>query len=553
MELTEPPRQVLGLVEMMRVLRRRWRWVAGSSIALTALALGLSLQQDPQYVAQGSLLLPTVADSGVLQADPNAQVAFFADRQVKNALQVLQSGELQTAVERAYSGPLDVTKVTAAGALDGSDAVTLSVKATDPKAAAALVNTYATTYIDYASKQRLDSLQAAYGQLQVRLDDLATQRDKVAAPLNEIDLRLTGNPTNPSLQAQRAAILSQIQPQLDALDQQRSAFVQSQQSLALTLGLIPEATAHILTKATPPSTAVSPNPLTDAIVGLMLGLGLGLALALVREILDESIRSSDDLEQLLRGRYPVLGVIPLAIDGELSAGKALPDHTPVAEAFRSLRTSVRFSQLEQPLKIFQVTSASQGDGKTTAASYLSRALAQAGHQAGVVCSDLRRPSLHLSFGVPQSPGLTDVVLGERTLTDALQTIDNIYVLPAGTSPPNPSELLGTARTERVLEAMADKLDVLIVDSTPVLDVTDAVVVSRFVDATIVVISARTTTRRRAEETIKALEQAGAPILGFVLNRAGEEDRNIYGYTYGGTTVPADKPSSSSRLVGSRSG
>lgn len=539
MSLTDQPsQQVLGLVDLLRTLRRRWRWVAGSVIVLTGLALGLSLQQDPSYVAESSILLNTVADAGVLQADPNAQVAFFADRQVKNALHVLESGALHDAVEKVYDGPLDVTSVVANGPLDGSDAVTLSVRATDPQEAADLVNTYAQAYIDYATNQRLDSLQAANAQIQLRLDDIATQRADIARPLNEIDQRLAADPGNESLQTQRENLRTQVQPQLDALDQQRAVFVQNQQGLALTQGLAPEATVQFLTEATAPTEPVSPNPVRDGIVGLMLGVGLGIALALARDFLDESVRSPADLEQVLRGRYPILGVIPLADDGSLSFGTTLPAHSPVAEAYRSLRTSVRFSQLERSQRVVQITSASPGDGKTTTAVNLARALAQAGHKVGVAGCDLRRPRLHLSFGVPPSPGLADVVLGEATLAQALHEVEGMYVLAAGTTPPNPSELLGTERTQRVMEALADKLDFVVVDSTPVLSVTDAIVLSRFVDATIVVVSARDTSRRQVQETIKALEMSSAPIIGFVLNRAGDEDRNLYGYSYNTDTAGA---------------
>ena len=531
MEPTSDQGQVFGLIEVVRMIGRRWRWVVGTVVVVMAIALALSLQQSPKYTASARLLLRTVADPAVQQTDPNQEVAFYPDRQVKNALQLMTSGEVQVFVDERYDGPLNVGSVTATALADGSDAVSLSASATDPDEAADLVNSYAQAFIEFSSSQRLDALQAAYAQIQVRLDDLANQRAEAAKPLTELDSRIAANPGNEGLQAQRAALAAQLEAQLNALDQQRAVFLQNQQTLAYSQGLAPENAVQLLTAASPPSEPVSPKPVRDGVIGLMLGLGLGVTLALVREFLDESIRTSTDLEQVLRGRYPVLGVIPLVDDGSLEEGALLPVQSPIAEAYRSLRTSVRFSEIERPMKVIQITSPSPGEGKTTTAANLARVLSQAGHRVAAACCDLRRPRIHLNFGVSPNPGMADVVLGEHSLQDALRVVDGIYVLPAGTTPPNPSELLGTLRAQRVMDGLAQELDFVIVDSTPVLAVTDAIVVSRFVDATIVVVSAGDTTRRQVQETLKSLELSSAPIIGFVLNRAGAEERNLYGYSY----------------------
>ncbi len=151
----------------------------------------------------------------------------------------------------------------------------------------------------------------------------------------------------------------------------------------------------------------------------------------------------------------------------------------------------------------------------------------------VACCDLRRPTIHKTFGVPIAPGLADVVLGEKTLAEAISSADDLtYVLAAGTSPPNPSELLGSSRAERVVAALADEMDYTVIDTTPVLPVTDSIVVSRFADATLIVVSSGRTTRKQLEHTLAALELASAPVIGFVLNRAPVGDRNAYGYGYG---------------------
>ena len=175
-------------------------------------------------------------------------------------------------------------------------------------------------------------------------------------------------------------------------------------------------------------------------------------------------------------------------DLELTADIARHDETYVAtrddaksrqaEAFRSRRTAVKFAGLDRPLKVIQVTSSSQGEGKTTAVANLAIALAQGGDRVAVVCCDLRRPKVQSRFGVALTPGLTDVLVGDATLSEALKRYDaNVLILPAGSPPPNAPVLLSTNRAAAVIKALAEEFDVVLIDSTPVLPVTDALVVS----------------------------------------------------------------------------
>jgi capsular exopolysaccharide synthesis family protein len=149
----------------------------------------------------------------------------------------------------------------------------------------------------------------------------------------------------------------------------------------------------------------------------------------------------------------------------------------------------------------------------------------------IVCCDLRRPRVQDRFGVDLTPGLTDVLAGDATLADALRRYDaNVLILPAGSPPPNPSELLASNKAAAVIKALSEEFDVVVVDSTPVLPVTDALVVSRFVDATLLVVDSRSTARRAAARTLQMLAQVNAPVLGVVLN--GLPEGGGYGYGYG---------------------
>jgi capsular exopolysaccharide synthesis family protein len=194
---------------------------------------------------------------------------------------------------------------------------------------------------------------------------------------------------------------------------------------------------------------------------------------------------------------------------------------------------VKFAGVDRRIKVIQVTSASQGDGKTTAVANLATAFAQGGDRTSIVCCDLRRPTVQDRFGVELAPGFTDVMTEEAALDRALRRVtQNLGVLPAGTPPRNPSELLSTQRARVVIEAMADQMDMLVIDSTPVLPVTDALVVSRLADATIVVVDSRSTTRKAVRRTLQLLHQVNAPVIGLVLNGLNESNQPGYGYGYG---------------------
>ena len=268
-------------------------------------------------------------------------------------------------------------------------------------------------------------------------------------------------------------------------------------------------------------------------VGLLLGIGF----ALLRENLDDRVRDKDQLEQVLP-ETPVIGMIPVI--GQWRDRKrpylvAQKDpRSPPSEAYRGLRTSVGFMALENPTKVLQITSPSAGDGKTTTAANLAWIMADAGQRVALIGCDLRQPRIHEFFGLPNDIGFTSVLLGEAKLENALLSVPDqpgLLMLPTGPVPPNPSELLSSARTQQVFDHLSAYADVVIVDSAPVLPVTDAAVLSTHADAILLVVSVGTNKRRDVVRSIEMLNQINATILGIVLNRARENDSSAYFYKY----------------------
>jgi capsular exopolysaccharide synthesis family protein len=199
---------------------------------------------------------------------------------------------------------------------------------------------------------------------------------------------------------------------------------------------------------------------------------------------------------------------------------------PAAEAFRLLRTSVKFLGIERQVRVVQVTSPSPGEGKTMVAANLAVAFAQSGDRVVLVGGDLRRPRMEEMLDVPLTPGLTAVLIGDVTLPQAIQTaagVPNLSVLPAGYPPPNPSELLSGERARRLIDVLGQTYDVVVIDCPPVLPVTDSLVLARMADTTLLVTSANRTSKRSLTRAVELLRQVDAPLSGTVLNSASADD------------------------------
>ena len=292
--------------------------------------------------------------------------------------------------------------------------------------------------------------------------------------------------------------------------------------------------AQLLDRAAEPSGPVSPRPRLSLALGLALGLAVGVALAALLEALDRTLKTVAQGEQAFGA--PLLALVPqrradarLVVVGD--------DPTAVAgEPYRALRTSVQFLDTDAPVRTILITSATPGDGKTTTAANFALALAASGQSVCVVDLDLRRASLADAFGLEGVVGFSSVIRRAVALEDALQQWDDgLAVLPAGRPlPPNPSEILGSQATSRLLEDLLQLVDVVVIDSPPALPVTDAVALSNAVDAVILVARHGTTLRSAAAETSRRLAAVGAPVAGFVLNAVpGRDARGYYtDYRYG---------------------
>lgn len=256
-------------------------------------------------------------------------------------------------------------------------------------------------------------------------------------------------------------------------------------------------------------------------LALLVGVALGVVAASVLEQIDTRVRDPEDANRATA--VGVIGMIP-ELKSEESRPLALgtDEHTLAAEAYRKLRTNLRFVRADRPRAI-AVTSPSPAEGKSVTASNLALAMAQQGQSVLIIDADLRRPVQHKIFNVQRSPGLSDIVVGLVEPMSAIQAygeMPNMYVITCGTEAPNPAELLGSEAFQRLVSSMLDKFDTVVIDTPPVMLVTDAAVIGSICDGVIIVAEAGRTERGVLAAAVNELRHARGSVIGIVLNRVG---------------------------------
>lgn len=293
----------------------------------------------------------------------------------------------------------------------------------------------------------------------------------------------------------------------------------------------------VVEDALPPGSPVAPRPLVNATLGAMLLLVAAGTVVTLVEYLDDTVKGPEQSQEITG--LPTLGRIE-RFEGMRSPKEQLQAATrprsTIAEAYRAARTNLTYAiDLGRDRKLVLVTSPGPAEGKTTTTANLAIVYGLAGHRVCVVDTDLRRPTLHRVFGLENGEGLTNLLLArEPDLDRAVQrsVYTNVSVVTAGPLPPNPSELLGSARMQELLERLKTRFDVVLLDSPPALVVTDASVLATLVDGLVVVARANKTRRGALRATIEELAQSGRPIAGIILNRVQARETGYYYYAYG---------------------
>lgn len=297
-------------------------------------------------------------------------------------------------------------------------------------------------------------------------------------------------------------------------------------------GGTPDSRVVVEERASIPTEPVIPKTTRNIAMGLALGAAFGVGIAFIRELLDNTVKDRQILEEITNAG--MVGIIPLDKDRRTQAAISFDtDNSPIAEAFRKLRTNLQFLTVDNPPRVIVVTSSMPNEGKTTTAINIALALAEAEHNVVLVDGDMRRPMLDKHLDLVGSAGFSTVLSGAATLADVLQKtrFPRLTVLTSGAIPPNPSELLGSLAAQKVLSELRADFDYVVVDSSPLLAVTDAAILVANSDGALVIARFGQTKREQLSHAVGTLQDVGAPVLGAVFTMTRARGNTSYTYSY----------------------
>jgi capsular exopolysaccharide synthesis family protein len=309
------------------------------------------------------------------------------------------------------------------------------------------------------------------------------------------------------------------------------------------------ANIRVVDAAVPPEKPIRPNKPLNVLLAIFFGLGIGVAISFILEVMDSSIRTVEDLEKL---KANVLGAIPTISPDEIArrlkkrgvklsqedreriTSKLITNFSPkspISEAYRSLRTNILFANIDKPIKTLIISSSATKEGKSTTVANLAITMSQMGSRVLIIDADLRRPTIHTLFKIDRQIGLTNALLGTYTLDEVIKPtgIENLDVISAGDIPPNPSELLSSNAMRKALQILSQRYDLILIDSPPVIAVTDAAVLATRVDGVLLVVSSGYVTRNEVLRAMQLLGNVRANLIGVLLN--GLDIKRIYGSYY----------------------
>lgn len=522
-----------NLNDYLSILNRRR--VTGIFILVLVMVLGagFTLTRPPTYRSSVSLAIRTPLDVSPL----NDKSSSTPDRALRNEIEFISSDVVDKEVEKS----LPKHAVVAVKASDVADVIQITATSSDRRLVAKTANAYADAYVRLRITEVVRANADASHEIERQLSDITTQVNDLNKAIAVLDSQIATTPLGPdldSLQRQRSNLATSSQTRIESLLAQQQVYRTQLGNLGLRSESIRADGIRTLQRASVPSAPVGPSLVNNMIVATVVGAVLAAGIVFMAEYLDDSIKSKDALERILP---PVLGVIPTVTgwrdhETELVVTLERPS-SPEAEAYRSLRTSVKFLGIQQSLRVVQVTSPTAGEGKSATVVNLAVVLARAGESVLVVSGDLRRPRIERYINLDATVGLTSVLLGDVSAKEAIQPVSGVrglFVLATGELPPNPSELLASERTQEFIEGLSTDYSMVLIDSPPVIPLTDALVTARFCDATIVVARAGRTSRRRLGRCLDLLQLVEANVIGSVLNDTQGRDDYLgdeYHYPY----------------------
>jgi capsular exopolysaccharide synthesis family protein len=509
-----------------RTLRRRVWWVIGTTVIVAGAALGYSLYQTKTYTATATLQVQG-ATGGAAKGAGNALA-----QQVQSDVEVMQSYHVKQNVKTKLGLPTPPPVM--AQSSGTNDLFTVSSTAPTPGVAALYANTYASQYQLYETSL---VLHADAGAEQALTGQISTLKSQIAAIVSILKRLGVGAPTATGKPGALTPTESSYEQELTTLNANRATLQNSLTQIEISSK---EATsgALVISPAQAPKGPSSPKTSRNVALGLIVGIILGLILAFAVDALDDTIKSKEDIDRAYP-KLPNLGVIPVVDSWKVATVPYLVSlKAPLShatEAYRSLRTAVEFARLHRSVKSIVVTSSMDFEGKTSTVANLGVIFAKAGQRTLIVSADLRRPRMGNFLGASDDIGLASVALGLATFDEAITPVGDVpglYYLGTGPLPAEAAEFLSSRKVEEIFRSLRERFDVVLIDTPPAVLVTDAMIMSRYVDAVILVVAQGRTRRRSLARARELCAQVDAPVIGTILNGAATKGADSYGYGYG---------------------
>ena len=500
---------------IMRILRERWWVILLAMVVTTGAAAAFAATREKRYTATATLFFRNT--TGNLLDQPQSGVSDPA-REAATNFKLVSLTIVADRTARRLGVPLrDVTSTVKVSSSGQTDLVNVAAETTSPARSARIANAYASSYIDFRRTADQRQLSSAVDQLQRSLDALPAEQQN-------------------GLEGER------LRDRIDQLTVAR----------ALTTG-----NAELAQPARRPTSSSYPDVVTIVVLGAIFGLALGLALAVVLARLDRTVRDPEELQAIFR--LPVIGTIPRS--RQLRAGTAAvnPLGPREEEAFKELRAYLRILDSERSISPLLVVSALPQEGKSTIAMRLAETMAVMGDRVILVEADLRKPTQLKDITEREGHGLTAVLADGRlaseishiTLTGQGGELRTLDILPAGPTPPNPTELLESRRMRQVLDDLAERYDMVIVDTPALTVVTDALALVAE-DSTIVVVAAiGQSSRQSVDQLARQIELLRGHKIGIIANMATSGSRTYHDYYYGAREVAPEARRKSVLGIGGR--
>jgi len=505
----------MDLRELFSIIKR-WLWL----IILGAIIGGVatyfySVYQQPAYQAVAEVFISQP------QRDELSDLGYLSGQQlIQTYTELMVTDQVlnETAQRVNYSinsGRISITQVR------DTQILQIKVEDMDPVKAAEFTN----ALVEVFSEQQYQAQTSIYADSKTNLEtSMAEQRGVI----DETIARLASMPDTEENAVEREwtnmVLMQANETYINLLNNYESLRMAEAQSVS---------TVQLVEAAQPNLDPVRPKIATNTMLGVAVGVMLAGGIIFLVEYLDDSVRSPEEITQAYN--LPALGYIakiPRSRRGGEEGVYILNNpRSPVAEAFRSMRTNIEFAGVVEPVKTILVTSPGPQEGKSTVSTNLAAVMMQGGKRVVIVDCDLRRPKIHKLLGMKNRMGLSGLFRGQVNLNDVIEKrMNNLFVVTSGAIPPNPAELLGSKLMDKLIASLANMVDVVIIDSPPMV-VTDPVVLSTKVDGVVLVVNPGRTKKDALKATMTQLERAEARILGVVVNRIGKNASHYYDYYY----------------------